>query len=133
MKHIGIGVGMNMIERIDNVKILADFFGFRLGRTPYNSYGETENIDNIALYPKGDSLPPYSRDACLYTGNLNEVENFLDGIRWARQYDKMIGSCTEQRRAQYEAKEVARLAKLKYNKERAETFNTLKTNFEGAA
>jgi len=127
MKHVGVAVGMNMIERIDSVRELADFFGFRLSRTPYNTtFGGNDNIDNIALYPKGDCLPPYSRDACLYTGNLNEVENFLDGIRWARQYDKIIGSCTEQRREQYEAKEVARLAKIKYNKERAETFTTLK-------
>ena len=129
MKNMGIGVGMNMIERIEDARGLAEFFGMRFGRPPYNSYGETENIDNIALYPKDNSLPPYSRDACLYTGNLNEVENFLDGIRWARQYDKMIGSCTEQRRAQYEAKEVARLAKMKYNKERSETFKTLKKEF----
>ena len=129
MKHIGIGVGMNMIERIDRVRELSDFFGFKLGRTPYNSYGETENIDNIALYPKGDSLPTYSRDACLFTGNLNEVENFLDGIHWARQYDKMIGSCTEQRRKQYEDKEVARLEKIKFNKERTETFKTLKKDY----
>ena len=130
MKHVGVAVGMNMIERIDQVRELADFFGFRLGRTPYNTtFGASDNIDSIALYPKGDCLPPYSRDACLYTGNLNEVENFLDGIRWARQYDKMIGSCTEQRREQYEAKEVARLAKIKYNKERAETIQILKKEF----
>ena len=127
MKHVGVAVGMNMIERIESVRELADFFGFRLGRSPHSSFDD--NIDNIALYPKGNSLPPYSRDACLYTGNLNEVENFLDGIRWARQYDKMIGSCTEQRREQYEAKEVARLAKIKYNKERAETIQILKQEF----
>ena len=127
MKHVGVAVGMNMIERIESVQELADFFGFRLGRSPHSSF--SDNIDTIALYPKGDSLPTYSRDACLFTGNLNEVENFLDGIRWARQYDKMIGSCTEQRRAQYEAKEVERLAKIKYRKERAETIQILKKEF----
>lgn len=127
MKHIGIGVGMNMIERIEHVRELADFFGLRLGRTPYNTtFGASDNIDTIALYPKGDCLPTYSRDACLFTGNLNEVENFLDGIRWARNYDSMIGATTDQRRQQFEAKEVARLAKIKYNKERTETFKILK-------
>ena len=127
MKHVGVAVGMNMIERIDSVRELADFFGFRLGRTPHSSFDNS--IDNIALYPKEDRLPTYSRDACLFTGNLNEVENFLDGIRWARNYDKIIGSCTDQRREQYEAKEVARLAKIKYNKERAETIQILKKEF----
>lgn len=127
MKHVGVVVGMNMIERIDSVRELADFFGFRLGRSPHSSFGD--NIDTIALYPKDNSLPTYSRDACLFTGNLNEVENFLDGIRWARQYDKMIGSCTDQRRKQFEDKEVARLAKIQYNKERAETIQILKKEF----
>ena len=127
MKHVGVAVGINMIERIDSVRELAAFFGFQLGRAPHSSFGD--NIDTIALYPKDNSLPTYSRDACLFTGNLNEVENFLDGIRWARQYDKMIGSCTDQRREQYEAKEVARLVKIQYNKEKAETFKTLNKEF----
>ena len=112
MKHIGIGIGMRMIERIEYARSLADFFGMRFG--------------DISLYPKDDNLPTYSRDACLFTGNLSEVENFLDGVRWARSYDKMIGSCTDQRRKQFEAKEVARLTKILYNKEKAETFKILK-------
>jgi hypothetical protein len=62
----------------------------------------------------------------LFTGSLSDVENFLDGIRWARNYDNMIGATSDKRREQYEAKEVARLERIKYNKERAETFNTLK-------
>jgi hypothetical protein len=38
----------------------------------------------------------------------------------------MIGATSDKRREQYEAKEVARLAKIQYNKERAETFKILK-------
>ena len=124
MKHIGIGIGMRMIERIEYARSLAYFFGMRFGDAPHSNFGD--NIDNISLYPKDDNLPTYSRDACLFTGNLSEVENFLDGVRWARSYDKMIGSCTDQRRKQFEAKEVARLTKILYNKEKAETFKILK-------
>jgi hypothetical protein len=124
-KHVGVVVGMNMIERIDHVRELADFFGFRMGRRPHSGFGDSD-IDPIALYPKDNCLPAYSRDACLFTGSLSDVENFLDGIRWARNYDNMIGATSDKRREQYEAKEVARLERIKYNKERAETFNTLK-------
>jgi hypothetical protein len=127
VKHIGIGVGMNMIERIEQVRELADFFGFMLGRRPHHAFGD--DIDVIALYPKGDRLPTYSRDACLFVGNLLDVENFLEGIRWSRNYDQMIGATTDQRRKQFEDKEVARLEKIKYNKERAETFKTLKKEY----
>ena len=129
MKHIGVAVGMTMIDRIDHVRELADHYGFRLGQVPYNSYGVTDNIDNIALYPKDERLPVYSRDACLFTGNLSELENFFEGIRWSRNYDQTIGAMSAQRREQYEAKEVARLAKIQYNEERAETFKTLKKEF----
>jgi hypothetical protein len=124
-KHVGVVVGMNMIERIDHVRELADFFGFRMGRRLHSGFGDSD-IDPIALYPKDNCLPTYSRDACLFTGSLSDVENFLDGIRWARNYDNMIGATSDKRRDQYEAKEVARLERIKYNKERAETFNTLK-------
>jgi hypothetical protein len=129
VKHIGVAVGMNMIERIDQVRELADHYGFRLDKAPYNTYGVTDNIDNIALYPKDQSLPTYSRDACFFTGNLSELENFFEGIRWSRNYDQMIGAMSVQRREQYEAKEVARLTKIQYNKERAETYKTLKKEF----
>jgi hypothetical protein len=129
MKHVGVAVGMDMIDRIDRVRELADHYGFRLGKIPFNSYSMTDNIDNIALYPKDERIPVYSRDACLFTGNLNEVETFFEGIRWSRNYDQMIGAMSVQRREQYEAKEVARLSKIQYNKERAETFQTLKKEF----
>ena len=125
MKHVSIAVGMNMIDRVDHVRELAKFFGFRLGRRPHSGFGDSE-LDVIALYPMDHCLPTYSRDACLFTGSLSDVENFLDGIQWARKYDNLIGATTDQRRTQYEAREVARLAKIKYNKERAETFKILK-------
>lgn len=125
MKHVGVAVGMNMIERVDQVRELADFFGFRLGRRPHHEFGDG-SLDVIALYPKDDRLPVYSRDACLFVGSLSDVENFLDGVRWSRKYDNLIGAMTDQRRTQYEKKEIARLEKIVYNKARAETFKTLK-------
>jgi hypothetical protein len=125
MKHIGVAVGMDMIERVDRVRDLAEFFGFRLGRRAHSGFGDS-GLDVIALYPKEDRLPVYSRDACLFVGSLSDVENFLDGIQWARKYDNLIGATTDQRRTQYEKKEIARLEKIVYNKARAETFKTLK-------
>lgn len=124
-KHVGIAIGMNIVERIDYVRELADFFGFRLGRRPHSGFGDS-NIDTISLYPKDDRLPTYSRDACLFTGSLSDIENFLDGIRWSRNYDNMIGATSDKRREQYEAKEVARLERIVYNKAKAETFKILK-------
>ena len=124
-KPVGVVVGMNLIDRIDHVRELADFFGFRLGRRPHSGFGDSD-IEPIALYPKDSCLPTYSRDACLFAGSLSDVENFLDGIRWSRNYDNMIGATSDKRREQYEAKEVARLERIVYNKAKAETFKVLK-------
>jgi hypothetical protein len=124
-KHVGVVVGMNMIERIDRVREQAELFGFRLGRRPHSGFGDSD-IDVIALYPNDNRLPTYSRESCLFTGSLSDVENFLDGIRWARKYDNLIGATSDKRREQYEAKEVARLERMKLNKAKAETFKILK-------
>ncbi len=126
MKHVGIAVGMNMIERIDSIRAVVDRLGFRMGKPPYATYGEPDNIDNIALYPKDNCLPVYNRDAMLFVGNLVELEQWIKGLDWARQYDSYLGVASEQRRAQYEAKEVARQERIKYNKAKAKTFETLK-------
>lgn len=112
-----------MIERIDRIREVVDRLGFRMGKPPHHLY---EDIDTIALYPKDNCLPVYNRDAALFTGNLNDLEQWVKGIDWARQYDSYLGVASEQRRAQYEAKEIARQERAKYNKEKAETFTTLK-------
>lgn len=125
MKQVGVIVGMDIIERIDRVRELAEFFGFRLGRRQHYGF-EDSGTDVITLYPKDNRLPTYSRDACLFTGSLSDVENFLDGIHWARKYDNMIGAVSDKRREQFEAKEVARLERIVYNKAKAETFKVLK-------
>jgi hypothetical protein len=129
-KHIGSAIGMNTIERIDRVRAVVDRLGFRMGKAQYASFGETENADNIALYPKDDCLPIYSRDACLFTGNLSELEYWIKGLDWARQYDSYLGAVSDKRREQYEAREVARQERIRYNKARAETFNTLKKEYK---
>lgn len=129
-KHLGSVVGMNMIERIDRVREMIDRLGFRMGKSPSHMGYDT---DVISLYPKEHRLPVYARDACLFTGSLVELESWIKGLDWARQYDSYLGAMSDQRRAQYEAKELARQERIKYNKAKAETFKTLKTNYEDAA
>jgi hypothetical protein len=123
VKHVGIGVGIDMIERIDSARAVVDRLGFRMGKPPHYFPGD---IDTIALYPKDNCLPVYNRDAVLFTGNLSDLEQWIKGIDWARQYDSYLGVASEQRRAQYETKEIARQERAKYNKAKAETFETLK-------
>ena len=48
-------------------------------------YGE-----NVALVPKdSDALPIYSRDAEMFVGSLEGAAYWMQGVMWAREYDRM--------------------------------------------
>lgn len=47
-------------------------------------------IDQVALKPKDDCLPIYARDAELFVGTLNDLESWLQGVKWARDYDSLL-------------------------------------------
>jgi hypothetical protein len=55
------------------------------------------------LYPKQDSLPIYSRDAELFTGTIEQLEVWLRGLEWARDYDRMLlGKALDKKRQRRE-------------------------------
>ena len=60
------------------------------------------NHDVIALVPAGDQLPIYSRDAELFVGTFEELEIWLRGVEWARQYDQLLKVSDQKRREQRE-------------------------------
>ncbi len=81
-------------ERIDKL-------GFRMG-FPKTRWGE-EFGDQVALMPKDDCLPIYSRDAELYIGTLEGMRVWLTGFEKAREYDRMLmGKSVETKRERKE-------------------------------
>ena len=57
----------------------------------HSKYGGSYGYDVLALKPKDEaSLPVYSRDAEVFLGTIAELEVWLRGIQWARQYDRMV-------------------------------------------
>lgn len=81
-------IGIRAIEKIERVRAVADQFGLKFERSR-NGYSE---FDGIALVPKDqDSLPIYTRDAELFSGTLDEVEDWLNGVMWAKSYYQMLG------------------------------------------
>ena len=113
--------GLKLYRELQDLEEEANRLGFMFAHYRFNY-----EADVIALQPMGEQLPTYSRDAQVFAGTHIEVRNFLQGVKWARGYDNMIGAMSDRRRAQYEAREVARLERIRYNKARAETFQTLK-------
>jgi hypothetical protein len=60
----------------------------------------------LSLKPKDpDALPIYSRDAELFIGSVERLEDWLAGVRWAREYDMMLKLSDEKKRIHAEQKE----------------------------
>jgi hypothetical protein len=52
----------------------------------HNDFG-----DVVALKPKDqESVPVYSRDAEVFIGTIDDLEQWLRGVEWARKYDRML-------------------------------------------
>ena len=78
--------GWNTIEKIRKLEQRADSLGMRFTAYKHDDmYGES-----VALVPKDkDALPIYARDAVMFAGSLEHADNFMRGVLWAREYDRM--------------------------------------------
>lgn len=79
-------VGFNTYQDLRRIEKMANDLGLKFDRPKHHGY----EMDSISLYPIVDCLPIYSRDAQLFTGNLGEIEAWIMGIMWARDYDRML-------------------------------------------
>ena len=79
--------GWNQIRQIRKLEERADMLGMKFAPYRHNDYNE----DNVSLIPKDqDSLPIYTRDAILFAGSLEGADQFMQGVMWAREYDRMV-------------------------------------------
>ena len=68
---------------------------------PKHRFGDEQ--DMVALKPcDSDAVPIYSRDAEIFCGTLEQLEVWLRGVEWARNYDMMLKVSDEKRRARKE-------------------------------
>jgi hypothetical protein len=81
--------GYNTILRIRRLETEVDKMGFRMGNTKHGNYRQ-EFGDVVALFPKEDSFPIYSRDAEMFVGTLEELEVWLRGFQKAQEYHRML-------------------------------------------
>jgi len=96
--------GWNTIQRIRNIEEQIDKLGFKFSKSKYSDCGEDHGA--LSLVPKDhDSLPIFSRDAELFVGSLERLEDWLHGVRWAREYDMMLRLSDEKKRSAAEQKE----------------------------
>jgi hypothetical protein len=96
-----MSIGYDQILQVRRAEAKATELGFMFCY-PKAGWGNNEGT-YLALRPKDtDSLPIYARDSQVFTGTLNDAENFMRGIEWARQYDDMLRVTTKAKRERKE-------------------------------
>jgi len=96
--------GWNTIERIRRLEEQIDKLGFKFAKSKHSDWSDDHGA--LSLKPKDpDALPIYSRDAELFIGSVERLEDWLAGVRWAREYDMMLRMSDEKKRTAAEQKE----------------------------
>ena len=96
--------GWNTIQRIKRVEEQVDKLGFKFSKSKHSDW--TEDHGALSLVPKDhEALPIYTRDAELFIGTVERLEDWLAGVQWAREYDRMLKLSDEKKRGAAEQKE----------------------------
>jgi hypothetical protein len=96
--------GWNTIQRLRRIEEQIDTLGFKFSKSKHTDWSEDHG--SLSLVPKDhDALPIYSRDAELFVGSLERLEDWLAGVKWARDYDMMLRLSNDTKRARKEQDE----------------------------
>jgi hypothetical protein len=96
--------GWETIQKIKRVEQLIDELGFKFAKSKHSDWTDAHGA--LSLKPKDpDALPIYSRDAELFIGTVERLEDWLAGVQWAREYDKMLKLTDDKKRNNAEQKE----------------------------
>lgn len=91
--------GYNAILFMRRLEMEANKLGFMMTH-PKNRFDEG---DSVALKPLNDeTLPIYSRDAEIFVGSLEQLNIWLRGVEWARNYDSILKVSDDKKRARKE-------------------------------
>lgn len=57
----------------------------------HGAWSSVPDNELLAVYPDGDHMPHYSRDAELFIGTLDDIQSWIAGVQWVAAYNAMIG------------------------------------------
>ena len=117
--------GWNTIQRIKRVEEQVDQLGFKFAKSRNSDWSDDHGA--LSLVPKDpDALPIYSRDAELFIGSIERLENWLAGVQWARDYDMMLKLSDDKKRSRAEVRERERIALRHKREEQARVLQVLR-------
>jgi len=119
--------GYQTILRIRRIEEAVTKLGFMLSNSKHG--WDNSNPDMIALKPRDDdAVPIYSRDAEIFRGTLEELEVWLRGVEWAREYDDHLRISDAKKRVQGEDRERQRIAEMRKQEQQKMILGVLKSS-----
>ena len=119
--------GYQTILRVRRIEETINKLGFMLSNSRHG--WDNSNPDMVALKPRDeDAVPIYARDTEVFRGTLEELEVWLRGVEWARDYDRMLRISDDKKRAQGEDRERLRIAEMRKREEQKMILDVLKSS-----
>lgn len=117
--------GYATFNRWKRIADFADKLGFRLGNPKHGNWGGAGDADVVAIFPKDQELPVYTRDAEIFCGTFDQLAVFLNGWERAQQYDMLLRLSDEKKRKKAEDKERERQEAARIRAEQKKMFDIL--------
>jgi hypothetical protein len=100
--------GYQAVLELRRLEQAVDQLGFMLC-SPKTGWGGDDFNNLVGIKPKDDdALPIYARDAELFRGTLEQLQVWVKGVHWAREYDRMLRVSDDKTRTKKEDAERAR-------------------------
>jgi hypothetical protein len=116
--------GYQAVIELRRLEEAVNKLGFMLSAPRAGNWGN--DGDRVSIKPKdADSVPIYNRDAEVFTGSLEQLQVWVRGVQWAREYDNMLKLSDEKKRSRKEQDERNRqlMATIKNSKLQSGSLN----------
>jgi len=100
MANVAMVAGWQLLKSFRDVELRANKIGLKFGPSKYSGM----EWDTIALLPADELLPIYNREAEVFTGTLQDIDKWLRGVEWARNYDDLMKVSNDEKRQTSERK-----------------------------
>ena len=100
MANIAMVAGWQLLKSFRDVEERANKIGLKFAPSKYSGM----EFDTIALMPLDEHLPVYNREAEIFAGTLQDIDKWLRGVEWARNYDDIMKVSTHEKRQTAESK-----------------------------
>ena len=94
--------GYDLVLKVKRLEDTLHKMGMRWGYDKHGGNWAGEFGDRVAVFPRDEELPVYSRDAQLFSGTIDQLQVWIAGIEWSRSYDMINKVSDDKKRARKE-------------------------------